>query len=117
MSNSNLPTLLKGDFTDDYDIHYSISDSLWIQHPAFEMKITKIDTTVMYILGYDTNDSTYTRIDYMPFKNMGDYTWGFCYTAYEQEDEEALLDMESANRDTPKTGCGGFPFSRMKRMH
>ena len=110
------PTYMRGNFTDDYDIKYSISDTSWIQYPDFEMSVVTIDTIEMFILGYDTEDSTYTKVDYMPFQNQGDYTWGFCYTTYEKENQADALSAASANRDTPKTGCNGFPFSRMKRV-
>lgn len=114
---TNLPSALIGNFIDDYNIEYSISDSVWIQYPDFEMNIIMIDTTEMYIIGYDTADSSYTRIDYMSFEHMGDYKWGFCYTAYDKKEYSETLVVDSVNRKTPKTGCSGFPFSRMKRTN
>jgi len=111
-----LPDYLIGDFTDDYDIQYTITDTTWIQWPHFEMNIVEIDTAEMYILGYDTGDSTFTRVDYMPFENQGDFKWGFCYSSYEEKNKAEAMIGVSANRQAHKTGCNGFPFSRMKAL-
>ena len=111
------PSFLLGDFTDDYGIKYSITDTSWIQYPDFEISIVTIDTAEMYVLGYNVMDSSYTKIDYMPFQNQGEYTWGYCYTTYEQKDQSDALSAANANRATPKTGCNGFPFSRMKPVN
>ena len=113
-SDGDTPPYLLGDFKDDYDIKYTISDSTWIMYPDFQLDILTIDSIEMFVLGYDQSDSTYTRIDFMKFQNQGDYTWGFCYTSYGKKDPSDALSGNSANRDTPKTGCNGFPFSRMK---
>lgn len=40
----NIPTLLKGDFTDDYGIQFTINDSLWVQHPNVKYHIISWET-------------------------------------------------------------------------
>ena len=110
----SIPDYLKGEFTDDYGIKYAISSSEWIQYPDFKLSISLIDTIEMCVIGFNPADTTYTKIDYMPFTDQGDFKWGFCYSAYDKKNIQGALKSESANRDTPKTGCNGFPFSRMK---
>ena len=103
-----------GDFTDDYGINYSISSKTWIQYPDYKLDILKIDSSEMYILGYNPSDSTYTKIDYMQFENQSPFTWGFCYTTYDKKDQDEAVSENSADRSSPKSGCNGFPFSRME---
>ena len=103
-----------GDFTDDYGINYSISSETWIQYPEFKLNILKIDSSEMFVLGYNPIDSTYTKIDYMPFENQSPFTWGFCYTTYDKKDQDEAISENPADRSAPKTGCNGFPFSRME---
>ena len=70
-SHDSIPSFLSGNFTDDYDIRYTISDSIWIQHPNVKYHILKWNTKDQYIIA--RNDAAnpseaglYTRIDYMP---------------------------------------------------
>jgi len=42
--------MMLGEFTDDYDIHYGITDSLWIQYPGARYHIIKWNTDEQYII-------------------------------------------------------------------
>jgi hypothetical protein len=113
--------LIKGDFEDDYGIRYTINDSQWIQYPRVIYHIVKWDKEAGYIIA--KNDAAnpgyaglYTRIDYMRFTDMEPWQWGFCLTNYNAADSKAAEASIAADRLHPKKGCGGFPFSRMKRM-
>ncbi|HMK17756.1 MAG TPA: hypothetical protein VK492_06155 [Chitinophagaceae bacterium] len=117
----SLPTLLKGTFEDDYGIRYTISDSLWIQHPNAKYHIIDCDTTEQYLLVQNdksnkTDGGLFTRIDYMNFTGMEPFRWGFCLTIYNANTLEKAKATAIADRKKPKTGCSGFPFSRMKRL-
>jgi hypothetical protein len=118
----NIPTLLKGDFRDDYGIRFTINDSLWVQHPNVKYHIISWDTTAQFLLAKnDVNNPSepglFTRIDYMTLPNMEPFGWGFCLTSYKAKTiEEAKLDA-SADRQNPKKGCNGYPFSRMERVY
>lgn len=57
----------------------------------------------------------YIRIDYMVFQNMEPFMWGFCLTVYNATTEKEAIMKSQADRQNPKKGCGGFPFSRMKK--
>jgi hypothetical protein len=58
----------------------------------------------------------WTRIDWMPLSGMPPYEWAFCLSAYEEASAAAAEATEIARRDQPKTGCNGYPFSRMRRV-
>lgn len=112
---------LTGNFTDDYGIKYSISDSLWIQHPGTKYHILKWDREKQYIIARNdaqnkSDGNKYTRIDYMMFQDMEPYQWGFCLSAYKAETDKDAEKMAVADRQNPKKGCNGYPFSRMKAL-
>lgn len=116
----SIPSYLAGNFTDDYGIHYSISDSTWIQHPNVKYHILTWNSREQYIIA--RNDAAnpgetglYTRIDYMYFREMKPWLWGFCLTVYNAESATVAVAAETADRQNPKKGCNGFPFSRMKK--
>lgn len=107
-------------YSDDYGSHYTITATTWIQDSqnTFHIMVWNFDEN--YLLA--KNDSSnidekgkYTRIDFMKFENMEPYTWGYCLTEYSAESIDELLVIASADRENPKTGCNGFPFSRMKK--
>jgi hypothetical protein len=115
------PELFKGTFTDDYGIKYTINDSVWIQHPRSKFHIIKWNTKDQYIVA--KNDAAnpgegnlYTRIDYMQFSNMEPWKWGFCLSVYDAPTDAIAESTAKADRQNPKEGCNGFPFSRMKRV-
>ena len=117
----SIPAIFKGDFKDDYDIRYTISDSLWLQYPGAKYHILKWNIQEQYIIA--RNDSKnpsekdlYSRIDYMLLNNMGKWTWGFCLTVYDASSETAAARSKPADRQNPKKGCNGFPFSRMRQI-
>ena len=110
-----------GKFADDYDILYTVNDSLWIQEPGIKYHILKWNKIEQYFIAKndDKNPSEaglYTRIDYMQFKNMKPWLWGFCYTAYKAKNDSIAEQALSADRSNPIKGCNGYPFSRMKKV-
>ncbi|RZL97391.1 MAG: hypothetical protein EOO88_62500 [Pedobacter sp.] len=115
-----IPSKYLGNFVDDYKIRYSVSDSLFIQHPNVKYHILSWNLEGQYIIasndaGNPSEQNLYTRIDFMDFQNMAPFLWGFCFTRFDAIDAEAAEAAASADRQHPKKGCGGFPFSRMKR--
>jgi hypothetical protein len=115
-----IPAMVKGIFMDDYGIRYSVTDTLFIQFPDVKYHIISWDTTAQYLLARndDKNPSEpglYTRIDYMRFNNMTPFLWGFCLTTYNAKTIEEAKTKAKADRENPRKGCNGYPFSRMKR--
>lgn len=116
----NIPADIKGNFKDDYDIAYTINDSVWIQHPNIKYHIISYNSQAQcFLVRNDAKNPTeaglYSRIDIMRFQNMEPFRWGFCLTKYDARSEKEALNAASADRSNPKKGCGGYPFSRMKR--
>lgn len=113
------PPLVLGRFTDDYGNRYHISDSAWVQLPHGRYRIALWKSADRYLVAQNDSANTHapgkwTRIDWMAFEGMAPYTWGFCMTAYEAATWEAAEATPPAERSTPRTGCKGYPFSRMK---
>jgi len=116
--NDTPPAFMMGKFKDDYQIKYTINDTLWIQEPRTKFHIIKWNTDKQYLIARNDaknpgDANLYTRIDYMTFKDMGEWKWGYCLTAYKAETNAAAEATAAADHDNPKKGCGGYPFSRM----
>lgn len=117
-----LPVTIPAQFTDDYGIRYSITDTLWIQHPSARYHIIRWNYKEQYIIvRNDENNPSekglYSRIDYMKFTGMEPYLWGFCLTTYNAAtDVLAENSPNKADRKNPRKGCNGYPFSRMKLL-
>jgi hypothetical protein len=114
------PALLRGEFRDDYRGRFSISDSVWFQRPRNRFRIIAWFPDDKYLLAQNAPDDPtapglFTRIDWMTFDDMAPYAWGFCLTAYRAPSREAAQRVPAADRSTPRTGCNGYPFTRMRR--
>ncbi len=57
----------------------------------------------------------WTRIDWIALPDMAPYAWGFCLSAYAAPTQVDAERTTIARRDDPRTGCNGYPFSRMRR--
>jgi hypothetical protein len=117
--NITVPAYLLGKFTDDYGITYNITNTVWEQEPGGKYTILKYDSTMQYFIAKNITAGSkeaglYARIDVMKFENMAPYTWGFCYTVYQAKTFAKAKEAAAADRQNPRKGCGGFPFSRMK---
>jgi len=109
-----------GSFEDDYEIRYKINDTLWLQLPDIRFHIIKWNPEKKYLIAKNDaknpgDGNLYTRIDYMTFDNMEPWKWGYCLTAYNATTDAAAEATAAADRDNPMKGCGGYPFSRMKK--
>lgn len=117
---ASLPAgVMHGEFTDDYGNRFAISDSLFAQQPHGRFEIVEWNVREQFVIAHNaaTNSSDpglWTRIDWMQFEGMAPYTWGFCLTAYKAPTREAARATPAADRANPRTGCNGYPFSRMK---
>ena len=115
------PALIVGEFTDDYGSRYSITQALWTQQPRSRYRIVQWHADQQYAIaqndsGNPSEKGRWTRIDWMQFTGMAPYEWGFCYSAFNAETAAIAESTHVANRAAPRTGCNGFPFSRMKRV-
>ena len=118
---SQAPAALLGAFTDDYGGRYRITSTAW-QHGTrnrYDVVAWYPDSQFVIARNAETNPTDggmWTRIDWMPLEGMAPYTWAFCLSAYKAPTREAAQATQVANRGTPRTGCSGFPFSRMQRV-
>lgn len=113
--------MLIGDFRDDYQGRFTITDSVWFQRPRNRFRIDTWNTSAQFLIVQNARDdptapNLWTRIDWISFTDQQPYDWGFCLTAYKAPTRDAALATHPANRDTPRTGCNGFPFTRMQRV-
>lgn len=115
------PTGLTGNFIDDYGITYTITDSIFLQAPGIRYNIIRWDTAGQFFIAskavkQQPDSLVFSRIDYMRFTDMQPWLWGYCFTLYTAKNEAEALTHPAADRQNPKKGCNGFPFSRMKRQ-
>lgn len=116
------PEFIIGQFEDDYAISYSIADSLFTMEDHTRLHIIEWNMEQQFFIGL--NDSLnpydplkYSRIDWMEFNGMAPFEWGFCMSAYAAPSPDSARSVVSADREHPMTGCGGYPFSRMKPVN
>lgn len=115
------PNPVLGSFADDYGEHYVISLEEWSQLPGSRYHIVKFNEAGRYLIarndGSNPSDpGKWTRIDWMPLGDMAPYVWAYCYTAYNAPSADSAEATRAADRSTPRTGCNGYPFSRMRAL-
>ncbi|MEO5800124.1 MAG: hypothetical protein ABIS00_11860 [Gemmatimonadales bacterium] len=118
---SAVPAMILGEFQDDYGNHFTISNAEWFHRPKSRYHILIWNVPDQYAIAQ--NDSSnpgqrgrWTRIDWMSLSGMAPWEWGFCLTAYDAPSLAAAEATTPARREVPRTGCNGFPFSRMRRL-
>jgi hypothetical protein len=116
-----VPEFLIGQFTDDYNIEYELTEDLFILKPNNKFHILTWNTEEMYFIAqndssnaYDPN--LYSKIDWVKFDEMEPFIWGFCISAYNAPTADSAKAVDIADRSAPKTGCNGYPFSRMRPL-
>jgi hypothetical protein len=114
-----LPMVI-GVFEDDYGGRHSVTATMWTQGASTRYHITRWVPEQQYFIAHNdpanaSDGGKWTRIDWMPLSGMPPYEWAFCFSAYNAPTAAAAESTTVAKRDTPRTGCNGFPFSRMKR--
>ena len=119
-ASGDAPAALLGAFVDDYGIRYTIAPDLWHQHPTARYRIARWTPEARTLLAQNdasnpADGGLWTRIDWVPLDGMAPYTWAFCLSVYDAPTPEAAMASGDVNPETPRTGCNGFPFSRMRR--
>jgi uncharacterized lipoprotein NlpE involved in copper resistance len=112
--------VLLGTFKDDYDLQYRINEYVWEQWPNATYYIIEWHEEEGFFIAHNAKENTsggllWSRFDWVYLsEEMQPYIWGFCMGAYKESTSNAALQNNIADHDNPKTGCNGFPFSRMK---
>jgi heat shock protein HslJ len=114
-------SLVLGEFEDDYGNRFTITPTLWHQLPGARYDIKSWHADQQYLIAQNDaanpgDPGLWSRIDWLELSGMPPYTWGFCLSAYRAPSAAAAESTHAARRDTPRTGCNGHPFSRMKRV-
>jgi hypothetical protein len=113
------PSYVLGSFVDDYGGRHTISASEWKQGDDDRYRIVRWNSDAQYLIG--ENNSTgpaslgrWTRIDWVRLDARPPYTWAFCFSAYEMKTAAAAESSMVAKGETPRNGCNGYPFTRMR---
>lgn len=118
------PALVVGRFDDDYGSRHVITATEWQHGRAAKYHIVEWNTAKHFLVAENdaanpSDPSKWTRIDWVelpPSAGTGpNYTWAFCMTAFDAPTRAAATAADIARPETPRTGCNGFPFSRMRR--
>jgi hypothetical protein len=114
------PDFMKGTWSDDYEINYKIDDQTWEMGSEITFHVIEWNDNENYIIVENDksnafNAGQYSRIDYIFLNDMKSYEWAFCLTAYDKATEGDARNTSAADGENPKSGCNGFPFSRMKK--
>lgn len=113
------PALLVGDFVDDYGSTHTISTESWI-HGSAEYRVVSWDAEAQHAIAQNaernpTERGLWSRFDWVLLDASSEYPWAYCQIVYDAEDEQRARDAAPANREEPRNGCNGHPYTRMKR--
>jgi len=115
-----IPTALRGTFIDDYGTRHTIDDSLWVHgsvnryhlvewHPGAHSVITRSGPADAAAGG------GFGRIDWLTLAGTDGWEWAFCIVAWDVPSVAAARAVTVADTSHPRSGCGGYPFTRMRR--
>lgn len=109
-----------GAFEDDYGSRHTITAGAWTHEAYATYQVVRWRADGAYLVA--RNDAAnpedagrWTRIDWMRLSGMEPYAWAFCIGTWNAATAEEAAAADVADRSTPRTGCGGHPFTRMKR--
>ena len=107
-----------GSVVDDDGTEYEITDTLWSHGRNARYRIVEWSPSGMYLLARNHADNPsepgrWTRIDWVELDGS-EYGWGYCYVVYDAASPDEARRAAPADRDHPRTGCNGHPFTRMK---
>ena len=114
------PTWMLGAFEDDYQSRHTITAEGWTQERYATYHMVRWDAAGQFLIarndaGNREDAGKWTRIDWMRLEGMPPYEWAYCISTWNAATAEEAASVDVARRDTPRTGCGGHPFTRMKR--
>jgi hypothetical protein len=116
---TSAPPLPLGRFGDDYGGTHVVSPTTWQQGNSARYSIVAWQPAERYLIAQ--NDSLnpsapgrWTRIDWVPLDGMMPWTWAFCFAAYDAPSADSAEATRVARAATPRTGCNGFPYSRLR---
>jgi hypothetical protein len=113
------PAFLIGEFEDDYENSFTVSEREWVLHQSarYVVEVWHPEAGFVVLQNHESNPGEaglWTRIDWIELDDMAPWRWAFCMTVYDAPSAAAAQAVVTADREHPRTGCNGFPFSRMK---
>jgi hypothetical protein len=119
-SSAPAPAFAIGEFQDDYGSRHTVTATEWLHHPRSRYHIVRWSPDQHFLIAQNDTANRgapgkWTRIDWVRLEGMAPYEWAFCLSAYEAPSAAAAEATTIAKPETPRTGCNGFPFTRMKR--
>lgn len=120
-ASARAPASVLGRFVDDYEGRYEISTTHWRHGTRLVYEIESWHADSQYVIARNASTNprdagTWVRIDWMPLTGMPPYAWAYCLSAYNAPTRDEARASRTANRAAPRTGCNGFPFSRMRAV-
>lgn len=114
------PPWMLGAFEDDYRSRHAITEASWTQSEYATYHVVRWNADGEYLIARNdaanpADGGRWTRIDWMRLSGMEPYTWAYCISTWNAATADEAEAVTVARRDTPRTGCGGHPFTRMKR--
>lgn len=112
---------LVGEFEDDYGNRYVITRDRWLQRPDMAYDVVAWDTAAMTLIARSAAEEpdepgAWSRIDWVELDGMPPWRWGFCFTVWDVASRADAESAAPADRASPRDGCNGFPFSRMRPL-
>lgn len=111
--------LVLGEFTDDYNAAHILTQREWRHGTKSRYSIVKWNAREQYFIARNdslnpTDGRLWSRVDWFVLDGMAPWTWAYCMSAFKAPTADAAESTRVANRSTPRTGCNGFPFTRMR---
>ena len=115
------PPELLGVFEDDYGSRYTISPTSWVHEPDSRYAVEEWRASEGYVIARNDRSNPadaglWTRIDWIELEGMEPWSWAFCIAAWDARGFAEARGADTVDRSEPLDGCGGFPFSRMRRI-
>jgi hypothetical protein len=109
-----------GSFEDDYGERAFFGAGSVVQLPYGRLHVERWNIPEGYFVAQ--NDSTnkydpgtWARVDFIRLTGMPPWEWAYCLSAYNAPTADSAEATRIARPDTPRTGCNGHPFTRLKR--
>ncbi len=117
-----IPSSLLGNFQDDYGNTYTITHKVWMHGSKAKYRLVHYNKAENYLIAKNdrsnpSDGGLYSRIDIVYFKEMEPWYWGYCFSAYKANTVQEAINTVLADKENPRKGCNGYPFSRTKREH
>jgi hypothetical protein len=115
------PASILGAFEDDYGNRFTITAETWALHDSARYHVEAWHPDQRFVVlrndeGNPSEPGLWTRIDWVELADADPWQWAFCMSVYDAPTPAAAAAFTQTDSTTPRTGCNGYPFSRMKSV-